>query len=65
MEEKLITITIDNYKGRKLTFTAPEEAVVHMWKTKSVSGRNKSKLIEAKIYFIYDDGIDYKEEDLT
>ena len=62
MEEKLITITLDNYKGRKLTFTAPEDAAVHIWKTKSVSEKNKGKLIEVKIYFLADDGIKEKEE---
>lgn len=61
MNKNSITITIDNYKGKKLTFTAPsEEAAVHLWKTKSVSGKNKGKLIEAKIYFLADDGIEEK-----
>ena len=62
MNENPITITIDNYKGKKLTFTASSEAAVHLWKTKSVSGKNKSKLIEIKIYFLADDGIEEKEE---
>lgn len=62
MNENPITITIDNYKGQKLTFTVPEDAQVDIWKTKSVSGPNKSKLIEAKIYLLYNNGIDYKEE---
>ena len=62
MNENLITITIDNYKGKKLTFTAPSNAAVHLWKTKSVSGKNKGKLIEVKIYFLADNGIEEKEE---
>ena len=62
MNENPITITIDNYKGKKLIFTASDEATVHLWKTKSVSGKNKGKLIEAKIYFLADDGIEEKEE---
>lgn len=62
MNENPITITIENYKGKKLTFTAPSEAAVHLWKTKSVSGKNKGKLIEVKIYFLSDDGIEEKEE---
>lgn len=63
MNENPITITIENYKGKKLTFTAPSDAAVHLWKTKSVSGKNKGKLIEAKIYFLADSGIDVKEEE--
>lgn len=62
MNENPITITIENYKGKKLTFTASSEAAVHLWKTKSVSGKNKGKLIETKIYFLDDDGIEEKEE---
>lgn len=62
MNENSITITIENYKGKKLTFTASSEAAVHLWKTKSVSGKNKGKLIETKIYFLADDGIEEKEE---
>ena len=57
-----ITITIENYKGKKLIFTAPSDAAVHIWKTKSASGKNKGKLIETKIYFLFDDGIEEKEE---
>ena len=62
MNENPITITIDNDKGKKLTFTASPEATVNIWKTKSVSGKNKGKLIEAKIYFS-DDDIKIKEEE--
>ena len=62
MNENPITITIENYKGKKLTFTASSEAAIHLWKTKSVSGKNKGKLIETKIYFLADDGIEEKEE---
>ena len=39
MNENPITIIIENYKGKKLTFTASNEAAVHLWKTKSVSGK--------------------------
>ena len=62
MNENPITITIENYKGKKLTFIASSEAAIHLWKTKSVSGKNKGKLIETKIYFLADDGIEEKEE---
>lgn len=62
MNKNPITITIENYKGKKLTFTASSEAAVHLWKTKSVSGKNKGKLIETKIYFLADNGIEEKEE---
>lgn len=65
MNKNPITITIENYKGKKLTFTASSEAAVHLWKTKSVSGKNKGKLIEAKIYFLADDGIKEKEEEMN
>lgn len=65
MNENPITITIDNYKGKKLTFTASSEAAIHLWKTKSVSGKNKGKLIETKIYLLADDGIEIKEEEMN
>lgn len=65
MNENPITITIENYKGKKLTFTASSEAAIHLWKTKSVSGKNKGKLIETKIYLLADDGIEEKEEDMN
>ena len=61
MNKNLITITIDNYKRKKLTFIASSDATINIWKTKSVSGKNKGKLIEAKIY-ISDDEIEIKEE---
>lgn len=64
MEENLITITVNNYKGKKLTFIAPEDATVEMWKTKSTTGKNKGKLIETKIILIDYDGIKFKEEDI-
>ena len=62
MDKNLITITIDNYKGRKITFTASSDATVNIWKTKSVSGKNKSKVIETKACIV-DDEIKIKEED--
>lgn len=65
MNENPITITIENYKGKKLTFTASSEATIHIWKTKSVSGKNKGKLIETKIYLLADDGTEEKEEDMN
>lgn len=61
MDKNLITITIDNYKGKKITFTASSDAIVHIWKTKSVSGKNKGKIIDAKVC-IADDEIKIKEE---
>ena len=61
MNENPITIIIDNYKGKKLTFTASPEATVNIWKTKSVSGKDKGKLIETKIY-LSDNNIKTKEE---
>ena len=61
MNENSITITIDNYKGKKLIFTASSDATINIWKTKSVSGKDKGKLIEAKIY-ISNDEIEIKEE---
>lgn len=64
MNKNLITITIDNYKGKKLTFTAPADATVNLLKTKSVSGKNKGKFIETSINFKYFNGIEIKEEDL-
>lgn len=63
MNENSITITINNYKGKKLTFIASSEAAVHIWKTKSVSGQDRGKLIEAKIYLSDNDNIQIKEED--
>lgn len=61
MDKNLITITIDNYKGRKITFTASSDATVNIWKTKSVSGKDKGKIIDAKVC-IADDEIEVKEE---
>jgi len=49
MNENSITITIDNYKGKKITFTAPEDATVNLWKVKAMEGKDKGKLIEARI----------------
>lgn len=63
MNENPITITIENYKGKKLTFIASSKAAVHIWKTKSVSGQDRGKLIEAKIYLSDDNEIKVKEED--
>ena len=62
MNENSIIITINNYKGKKLTFIASPEAAVHIWKTKSVAGQDRGKLIEAKIYLSDDDDIQVKEE---
>lgn len=62
MDKNLITIIIDNYKGKKITFTASSDATVNIWKTKSVSGKDKGKIIDAKIC-IADDEIKIKEED--
>lgn len=62
MNKNLITITIDNYKGKKITFTASSDATVNIWKTKSVSGKDKGKIIDAKVC-IFDDEIKIKEED--
>lgn len=61
MNENSITITIDNYKGKKITFTAPEDATVNLWKVKAMEGKDKGKLIEVRIY-LSDDEIKVKEE---
>ncbi len=62
MNKNSITITIDNYKGKKITFTASSDATINIWKTKSVSGKDKGKIIDAKVC-IADDEIKIKEED--
>lgn len=64
MEENLITITVNNYKGKKLTFTALADATVEIWKTKSTTGKNKGKLIETKIILMNYGGIKAEEEDI-
>lgn len=61
MNKNSITITIDNYKGKKITFTASSDATVNIWKTKSISGKDKGKIIDAKVC-IADDEIKIKEE---
>ena len=61
MNKNSITITIDNYKGKKITFTASPDATINIWKTKSVSGKDKGKIIDAKVC-IADDEIEVKEE---
>lgn len=61
MNENPITITIENYKGKKVTFIASPDATINLWKTKSVSGKDKGKLIETKIY-LSDSDIKIKEE---
>ena len=61
MNENPITITVENYKGKKITFTASSDATVNIWKTKSVSGKDKGKIIDAKVC-IADDEIKIKEE---
>lgn len=61
MNENPITITVENYKGKKITFTASSNAIVDIWKIKSVSGKDKGKIIDAKVC-IADDEIEVKEE---
>ena len=61
MSENLITITIDNYKGKKITFTAPEDATVNLWKVKAMEGKDKGKLIETRI-ILSSNKIETKEE---
>lgn len=62
MDKNLITITIDNYKGKKIIFTVSSDATVDIWKIKSVSGKDKGKIIDVKVC-IADDEIKIKEED--
>ena len=64
MNENPITITIENYKGKKITFTASSDAIVDIWKIKTVSGKDKGKIIDAKVC-IADDEIEVKEEDMN
>lgn len=65
MEENLITITINNYKGKKFTFTAPADATVDTMKVKTVDifGKN-NRLTNVTIELMCDTGIKEIEEDI-
>ena len=65
MEEKLITITIDNYKGRKLTYIVPADSIVDIMKARTINldGSN-DRLTNINIELMCETGIEEKEEDL-
>ena len=66
MNENLITITINKYKGKKLTYTAPADAIVDMMKIRTVNmfGKN-DRLTNVTIELMCDTGIEEIEEDIT
>lgn len=57
-----IIITIENYKGQKLTYSAPEDALIEIWTTKSVKGEHGENITQIGIEMTYPNGIERVEE---
>ena len=63
MEEK-ITIIISNYRGQKVTYTMPENAVIHAWSAVIVDGDEAGTISQIGIEVNCSDGIEIEKEDL-
>lgn len=63
MEEK-ITITISNYRGQKVTYTMPENAVINAWSAMIVDGDEAGTISQIGIEVNCSDGIEIDKEDL-
>ena len=65
MNKNSITITIENYKGKKLIYSAPVDALVDIMKARTINldGTN-DRLTNINIELMCETGITEKEEDL-
>lgn len=63
MEEK-ITITISNYRGQKVIYTMPENAVINTWSAVIVEGDEAGTISQIGIEVNCPDGIEIEKEDL-
>ena len=63
MEEK-ITIIISNYRGQKVTYTMPENAVINTWMAAIVDGDKADTISQIGIEVNCPDGIEIEKEDL-
>lgn len=64
MEEK-ITIIISDYRGQKVTYTMPENAVINTWCAAIVDGDKADTISQIGIEVNCVDGIEIKKEDLV
>ena len=66
MNENFITITINNYKGKKLTYSAPVDSFIDIMKARTINldGSN-DRLTNINIELMCETGIEEKEEDIT
>lgn len=63
MNKNEITITVDNYKGKKFIYTMPSSAYVEIWRNQVSTEDNQWITTEIGIEAKSDKGIETKKED--
>ena len=61
MNKKSIIVTIENYQGKKLTYSIPEEDTINIWTVNTLNGQ-QSFLSNVNIELFGTNGIEVKEE---
>lgn len=66
MDKNTITLIINNYKGKKITYIVPADSIVDIMKARTINldGSN-DRLTNVNIELMCETGIEEKEEDLT
>lgn len=59
-----ITVIIDNYNGKRITYIMPETALIESYRSQVISGKNEGKITNVGIEIYCKDGIEEIKEDL-
>lgn len=64
MNNNFITVVINNYDGKKVTYQMPEDSLVETCKTQIIRGKNEGMVTQVEINLVCTSGIKIIEEDL-
>ena len=59
-----ITVTINNYKGKNIIYTIPEDAYIDIWITRTADSDGNQTITNANIELFNIKGINIQEEDI-
>ena len=59
-----ITVIIDNYNGKRITYIMPETALIESYRSQVISGKNEGKITHVGIEIVCEEGIEEIKEDL-
>lgn len=61
----MITVTINNYEGKNLTYTMPDDGDINIWTVSTIDSQGDYKLTNVNLELVHHDEIKIEEEKIN